>query len=385
MSPLCRRLPRPRVPRLLGAFPLSSASPSRSPPTSVSPHGPQKVRSLLLHLVLLRRPPRGQHPEFAAFLAGLHAHFELWRIGAADTLRRAVARDSHPKRIIHDLSENLLAHYEGRPLLDAYAVYQHLMDYWAATMQDDCYLVAADGWVARTARIVETAKNGKTKDRGWTSDLVPKGLVVARYFAAEQAALDARQAELEATTARLAELEEEHGGEDGCLGALDKIAKPEINARLKELKGGAHSPNAPGSESGQLAPRVDRARSPNALSDSEADEAAILRTWLRLADEETALKKAIREADAALDLAAYQKYPTLTEAEVQTLVVDDKWLATLGTAVRGEVERVSQTLTSRIRTLADRYATPLAELEAEVATLAARVDAHLKKMESAAS
>jgi hypothetical protein len=70
----------------------------------------------------------------------------------------------------------------------------------------------------------------------------------------------------------------------------------------------------------------------------------------------------------------------LTEADIQTLVVNDKWLATLAAAVQGELDRVSQTLTGRIRQLAERYATPLPQLTDEVATLAARVDGHLKKM-----
>ena len=85
------------------------------------------------------------------------------------------------------------------------------MDYWAATLQDDCYLIAADGWVARTTRILETDKKGKTKDKGWACDLVPKPLIVARYLAKEQAAIDGQQAALEAATASLAELEEEQG------------------------------------------------------------------------------------------------------------------------------------------------------------------------------
>jgi type I restriction enzyme M protein len=34
------------------------------------------------------------------------------------------------------------------PLVNAYDVYQHLMDYWAETMQDDCYLIADAGWQA---------------------------------------------------------------------------------------------------------------------------------------------------------------------------------------------------------------------------------------------
>ena len=47
---------------------------------------------------------------------------------------------------------------------------------------------------------------------------------------------------------------------------------------------------------------------------------------------------------------------------------------------QGDLDRVSQTLTGRIRQLAERYATPLPLLTDEVAALAAKVDAHLKKM-----
>ena len=41
---------------------------------------------------------------------------------------------------------------------------------------------------------------------------------------------------------------------------------------------------------------------------------------------------------------------------------------------------VPSPLTGRIRQFAQRYATPLPQLTDEVATLAARVDEHLKKM-----
>jgi type I restriction enzyme M protein len=62
------------------------------------------------------------------------------------------------------------------------------------------------------------------------------------------------------------------------------------------------------------------------------------------------------------------------------LVVDDKWLARLTADVRGELDRVSQTLTGRIRQLAERYAVPLPQIINEIETLASRVDSHLKKM-----
>ena len=61
-------------------------------------------------------------------------------------------------------------------------------------------------------------------------------------------------------------------------------------------------------------------------------------------------------------------------------MVDDKWLASIAAAVQGELDRVSQTLTGRIRQLAERYETPLPKLIDDVYRLAARVEEHLKAM-----
>jgi type I restriction enzyme M protein len=291
------------------------------------------------------------HAEFAAFQQQATQVFADWRKAVTPHLT-CFGKDDHPKVLIETIAEELLAAFRKAPLLDAYDIYQHLMDYWAETMQDDAYLIAADGWVAVPARIVETDKKGKSKDKGWACDLIPKPLIVARYFAKEQAALEAKQAELETAAAALVELEEEHGGEEGLLGALDKIAKAEVNARLKEING-----------------------------DKDAtDEVAVLKHWLDLSEQEATLKREVKDQDAALDALAYAKYPKLTEVEIKTLVLDDKWMARLSAAVQGELDRVSQALTGRIRELAERYATPLPTLSEEVEMLSARVDEHLKKM-----
>ena len=66
----------------------------------------------------------------------------------------------------------------------------------AEVMQDDSYLIAADGWKAETYRIIEKDKKGKDKDKGWTCDLIPKPLIVARHFAKGQAAIDQLTVEL---------------------------------------------------------------------------------------------------------------------------------------------------------------------------------------------
>ena len=296
------------------------------------------------------------HTEFERFRAGMEKHFADWRSKAAITLK-ALKSGCHPKAVIAELGESVLAHYAGQPLVGPYDVYQHLMDYWMATMQDDCYLIAADGWKAMTYRVTEVRKGkdgkpDKEVDKGWTCDLVPKSLIVARYFAKEQAAVTALEVELESLTTQMTELEEEHGGEDGLFSELEKVNNANVTARLREIKG-----------------------------DREAkDEAVALRAWLKLASAEADHKKALKEAEADLDAKTFSKYPKLTGVDVKTLVVEDKWLAALAVAIQGEIDSIGTTLTERVDELAGRYETPLPEAVKQVVALEEAVDRHLKRM-----
>jgi len=105
-----------------------------------------------------------------------------------------------------------------------------------------------------------------------------------------------------------------------------------------------------------------------------------LEAYLTLIEQESAAAKKVKDAQKALDTQVIRKYAQLSEAEIKTLVVEDKWLAALATSVQSELDRVSQALTGRIRQLAERYATPLPKLTEELDVLASRVDEHLKKM-----
>ena len=291
------------------------------------------------------------HPEFVTFIESMNNLFAEWQESA--TLRLKNLQPAfHPKALIQELSEELLTHYTGKPLIDNYHVYQHLMDYWRETMQDDCYLIAADGWRAETSRLLVKNNKGKEVDKGWACDLVPRQLVIVRYFAEEHEAITRLEAELESLTACIAELEEEHGVEEGVFSGLDKVNRASVTARLKEIKGERES----------------------------KEEADLLREWLKISGDEADLKKSHKEAAANLDQLAYGKYPSLSEKEIKTLVVDDKWLATIAAAIHGEMDRISQTLTRRVKELADRYETPLPEVNSKVAELEAKVNAHLQRM-----
>jgi type I restriction enzyme M protein len=297
------------------------------------------------------KPAIFEHPEFIALTDSMNALFAKWRKKSAVSLR-GLQVGFHPKELIYELSENLLAHYSGRPLIDKYDVYQHLMDYWSEAMQDDCYLIAADGWKAETSRVLVKNKQGKEIDKGWICDLVPKALIVTRYFAVEQGTIAKLEADLESIAAQMTALEEEHSGDDGVFSDLDKINKATVLANLNEIK-----------------------------QDKDAkDEAEVLSAWLTLSEQQTTLKKNLKDAEIALDAKAHAKYPGLTETEVKELVVDNKWLATLDMAIHGELDRISRSLTRRVRDLAERYEAPLPEQERHVAKLEEAMRSHLKRM-----
>jgi type I restriction enzyme M protein len=99
-----------------------------------------------------------------------------------------------------------------------------------------------------------------------------------------------------------------------------------------------------------------------------------------LSNREAGLKKKLKEAEAALDAKAYAHYPKLSEDDIKTLVVDDKWLAALDAAIHGEMERISQALSRRVKELAERYETPLPQMVSRVAELEAKVNCHLERM-----
>jgi type I restriction enzyme M protein len=294
-----------------------------------------------------------EHPEFVAFIKSMNALFAGWREQSTARLK-GLRPGFHPKALIHELAEDLLAHYSGKPLIDKYDVYQHLMDYWAETMQDDCYLISDDGWRAETYRMLVKNNKGKEVDKGWACDLVPKPLIVARYFAAEQEAINKLEADLESVAAQMTEMEEEHGGEEGAFSELDKVNRAAVAARLRDLR----------FENGE----------------SVADEKAVLEKYLGLCDQQADLKRALKNAEDNLDSLAYAKYPTLTEAEIKMLVVDDKWLSALDAAIHGEMDRISQTLTQRVKELAERYETPLPQQASRVDELEQKVNRHLERM-----
>src|SRR5262245_10886169 len=230
------------------------------------------------------------HAEFTAFRDSITALFASWRKASTPRLKGIVIGDK-PKALIETLSEDLLETFRKARLLDAYDVYQHLMDYWADTMQDDVYMLVSDGWrEAAKPRLIIEDKEKKTKEKPdftvgkqkFKADLIPAPLVIARYFATEQAALEMLEAELSALGQQLEEMAEEHGGEEGLLAEAknekDKLTKASVSARLKELNSALSVPSVP------------------SVPDDDAEERAALEEYLAHLEKEAALNDKVKAA-----------------------------------------------------------------------------------------
>ncbi len=291
------------------------------------------------------------YPKFKKYAEETKDIFISWKKRHVGRLK-SISTSDKPKKIIYNLSEDILKSFSDKKLINKYDIYQYLMNYWYDVMKDDVYIIVENGWKAEISLI----KNKKGKSKGWGCELIPKKLVINRYFQKTQENIEQLAAESDKVNQREKEMTEEHGGEEGLLEEVvnDKgnITKKDLDKRIKEIKG----------------------------DDEFKDELKILREYKKLLNKETKLKKEIKEAEKELDKDLYEKYKTLTEAEIKTLVVDDKWMVDLKQDIRGELDRISQRLTGRIKELAERYEETLSEINKEVGKLEEEVNAHLGKM-----
>ena len=77
---------------------------------------------------------------------------------------KAIGTNDRPKQLIEQWSESLLERALGHSgLVDAYDVYDVLMNYWGETMQDDCYMISNDGWTFPEVRAIKRKETTDNK------------------------------------------------------------------------------------------------------------------------------------------------------------------------------------------------------------------------------
>lgn len=305
------------------------------------------------------------HVEFKSFKQTISDLFSQWCNSNRPNMV-SVAKDDKPKVFIHELGEKILQVFKGASLIDPYDMYQHLMNYWGSTMQDDLYTLVADGWEAGNQVIrlqkESKSKNGESKQKkdiagleGLEGRLIPVSLLISEYFVQEKSEIEKLEEDLETTVSSMEEIEEEQGGDEGLLSEViedEKVNRKLVTKRIKEIK-----------------------------YDTEfADELEILTKYQELIDTESDLKKKIKTKYADLEKKVIQKYPLLSIEEIKTIVVDKKWISSLKEAIEEEIDKTAQTLAGRVKELGLRYEETLPEINKKVNELENKVAEHFKNM-----
>ncbi len=267
-----------------------------------------------------------------------------------------------PKKLIEQSGNSLMEIFGAdKSLVDAYDAYDCLMNYWGETMQDDCYMISSGGWTVQlyTPQPASKKKDEKKKEKKAAApedvvcDLLPVPIVVDEYFAEKRDVIAAAEEMLAQNEAQLAALIEEQAENYLDEGNFpdSKMTDANVKKRIKALD-----------------------------KMTDAGEIAVLQKYLELKGDISLNKKLIKERKYDLLTALVVKYADLSEEEIKRLVVERKWFASLALRLDGEMQRISQQLTSKVSALAERYAQTLSEIDAEIAGLEAKVAAHLKQM-----
>lgn len=306
-------------------------------------------------------------PEFQRFVDEVRTLTDEWFAAHRKGLA-AIGEKTKPGDLIGEIGDDLLARFKPVALLDEYDVYEQLMVYWHSLMHDDVFLLMHDGWVdAAKPRLAIEDKDRKLsedpdlaigsgkKATKYKMDLVPPDLIVARYFADEQAQVDDLTARAEAAAQAVEEYVEEHSGDEAPLAdAVDdkgKLTQKAAKDTLKEME---------------------------AVEDEEAAEC--LRRALDLLKAEAAAKKAAKEAEVSLHKKTLNQYGDLTKADIKALVLDDKWAATIRDRIADEAHSLTLELVARIQQLGERYAETVSDLDDQIRRLDAAVEQHLLEM-----
>jgi len=285
----------------------------------------------------------------------------------------AVGQGSRPKDLITDWSESLLGKAKGHSgLVDAYDVYDVLLNYWTETMQDDCYMVSNDGWTYPEVKAVKRKETTDKKTKKTTvkesacmydeivCDLLPVNIVLSEYFTAETSAISDLLAKIDSKQSEMDELVEQYTevftfSDDN----EEEGEEKELNIKAADVKKAIKNAKSEGT--------------------SDAD-VKILKQWLSLSDEKDALNKDLKQKRNDLTDAVVAKYAALTEDEIKTLVVERKWLASIVSGCEALMQSVTHRISTDVTALTERYQDTMPELAQNVVDFENEVNGYLKEM-----
>lgn len=362
------------------------------------------------------------------------AIFTQWRDSVKNILL-GIESETNPKELIRTIAAMLLKAYESARLLDNYDVYDCLLNYWNAKLQDDVYAIKASGYeVGREIEYEYAQKKAKdesgetisvddtSKVKSFEGAIIPREIIEAVYFADKLVAINELMEQSADLEVELDEMREEESGDEGLLKDVlndkgDSIPKANLNKRLKELDAKKTSAvmdamtrlvvlfdegktdemktlicempelaefdirNKNGTfGKAKLKAALKMAADSAVMPEIYKDEYDALTAYAAKSAEKDEVDKKLKNARKDLDNKVETKYGELTVDEIKHLLFDMKWMAKLETAIHDEFEQVLNSLSSKVFLIAKRYEHTLGEIEGETAKSRAAVVAALERM-----
>ena len=225
--------------------------------------------------------------------------FNRWEVQAREILLN-INHDSIAKNLIRELADMILNEYSNSLIIDKYCVFDCLMNYWNDILQDDIYMIKANGYETGREISDQHDKNGRTK--GFDGNLIPREIIERVYYKKDIDALELLTDKINYLYSEIEDLRNENDEPD-----------PEIISGLeREIK---------------------------------------------------SMSKEARSLHKKLDDSVRNKYSSLTVDEIKFLLFTHKWAASLREQINNEIDTVLNEAISRLVIIAKRYAQTLGEIE----------------------
>lgn len=278
---------------------------------------------------------------------------EQWQ----ETIYDLAESSEKPKTLIERMGQSIRNLFgKGNLLVDEYDAYEQLMNYWAETMQDDVYMIMADGWKLNLRPKQKEDKKEKKMVpvvvKTWNdleSDLLPVEYIVNRFCKSELEACDELSASIAFMENEVTSLVEENDDVfDTKNFEKEKVNLASVKKRAKVTKG---------------------------------EEQARLIEWIEWQNSIKAEKAKLKEANDKLLSRVKEEYELLAQNEMRVKnLVKEKWVNAISTRIESELSRSIELLKSQLSAISDRYDQTLPSIDKEVEDYESRVNAHLAQM-----
>lgn len=268
--------------------------------------------------------------EIKSYIKNVNEKISTWE-NKIKSILLDLNNEMRVKEIIENISNELLEIFNEDILINKYDAYEYLMNYYDSVLKDDLYMITDNGWIPTLSYAKD--KNGKIKKNEFDSELLPKQIIVNKYFSEEQSKIDGKDNELNNLTAEFESLVEENTGDENIFADDDKVNEKMLKDKRKE---------------------------------SYDEDLVVIEKLLDNLSTQKDIKKDIKALQELLNDKVISKYSSLESDECKNIIVYDKWFVSIEEKFSNCINNIITNLSSSIIKLEEEYEYTLGDVNKEI-------------------